>query len=616
MNHHPSEATMAPCSPAEGERGRHGFTLVEVMVAMVLASLLALGFAAMLTQLDHAFFQLTLRQKAVLLLQGEMERLVALYQKEYFYYREASFADGGNRFGRWLYREHPQGIKCPPDDSQCFLVTSQSDTTLTPADWGNGKVLFLNYDTGGNASNERNALWLDRSRMVTAQLFWELGDLSATTGNTCCQSLKVSLTFPYRFTAGVTPLDPVWGTPETITLQTIVCGKMSFPAPVARTGATAADSQRANDDGNLRRGMPWPSTRFSSQGNGTVLDNLTGLMWTQDTNCWGNLYWGNGSTLISNLSTLNTQGTGCPGYSASYSDWRISNSRELMSLVDAHQTGSEFLPSGHPFTNVTGPHQSSTWMYHLWVTGVYFTTGLKKSSSMALDNYPLFRGGGTEVSRPFWAVRNQTSDDLCAHVAPPPRTGNVKSSGTPAISIDDAYTKAGVPWPSPRFHDNGDGTVTDNLTGLMWTKDANLGNDCTGPNVASDSNGRDCFSSETLLSTMETVNDAFTSIATCNTSMVAGYQDWRVPNVKELEVMLDFGINTFPYDHPFTFPDNLGMRSANGSSYTHQCFEYFSSTSSSTSSTNKPSTGMFGVARAIYRGTPSYGYVWAVRGGP
>ena len=32
--------------------------------------------------------------------------------------------------------------------------------------------------------------------------------------------------------------------------------------------------------------------------------------------------------------------------------------------------------------------------------------------------------------------------------------------------------QVGVPWPNPRFTDNGDGTVTDNLTGLIWLKNA------------------------------------------------------------------------------------------------------------------------------------------------
>jgi hypothetical protein len=35
---------------------------------------------------------------------------------------------------------------------------------------------------------------------------------------------------------------------------------------------------------------------------------------------------------------------------------------------------------------------------------------------------------------------------------------------------DGGYQK-GVEWPEPRFSDHDDGTVTDNLTGLMWFKD-------------------------------------------------------------------------------------------------------------------------------------------------
>ncbi|HXE98165.1 MAG TPA: hypothetical protein VN642_17305, partial [Dongiaceae bacterium] len=36
----------------------------------------------------------------------------------------------------------------------------------------------------------------------------------------------------------------------------------------------------------------------------------------------------------------------------------------------------------------------------------------------------------------------------------------------------DGDKLAGTPWPNPRFTDNADGTVTDNLTGLIWLKNA------------------------------------------------------------------------------------------------------------------------------------------------
>ena len=57
-----------------------------------------------------------------------------------------------------------------------------------------------------------------------------------------------------------------------------------------------------------------------------------------------------------------------------------------------------------------------------------------------------------------------------------PRTGQTTcwdNSGNQipcAGTGQDGEIKAGEPWPEPRFTDNGDETMTDNLTGLMWTK--------------------------------------------------------------------------------------------------------------------------------------------------
>ncbi len=56
--------------------------------------------------------------------------------------------------------------------------------------------------------------------------------------------------------------------------------------------------------------------------------------------------------------------------------------------------------------------------------------------------------------------------------APVARTGQI--TGTAAG--DDGVSQRGVAWPDPRFTDNGDGTVTDNLTHLIWTQDGNLFN--------------------------------------------------------------------------------------------------------------------------------------------
>ncbi len=83
---------------------------------------------------------------------------------------------------------------------------------------------------------------------------------------------------------------------------------------------------------------------------------------------------------------------------------------------------------------------------------------------------------------------------------------------------DDGYLKKGENWPVPRFS-AGTYVVTDNLTGLMWQKSAN--------------NGEKDWSSAILY---------------CNTLELfvgnnIGYvaDDWRLPNIKELQSLLDFG---------------------------------------------------------------------------
>ena len=66
-----------------------------------------------------------------------------------------------------------------------------------------------------------------------------------------------------------------------------------------------------------------------------------------------------------------------------------------------------------------------------------------------------------------------------AQDAPVPKTGQTLCYDTAGAVIDcegtgqDGEYQAGVVSPDPRFTDNGADTVTDNLTGLIWTKDSN-----------------------------------------------------------------------------------------------------------------------------------------------
>jgi hypothetical protein len=104
-----------------------------------------------------------------------------------------------------------------------------------------------------------------------------------------------------------------------------------------KTGQTA--SYRTGDDGDLQKGAAWPNPRFIVQTD-CVTDTLAGLIWARDANLPGSQKTWQEALSFANSRTL-----------CGYSDWRLPNRKELMSLVDRSQSGPA-LPSGHPFDNV------------------------------------------------------------------------------------------------------------------------------------------------------------------------------------------------------------------------------------------------------------------------
>jgi hypothetical protein len=126
------------------------------------------------------------------------------------------------------------------------------------------------------------------------------------------------------------------------------------PAPVPKTGVTT--SQRTGDDGYHQKGVASPKPRFMDNGDGTVTDNLTGLMWAKDANlASGSMNWNDAIDYANNLSL------GSDGCGLSYTDWRLPNRFELESLLDL--SNSPALPLPRPFKNFEGTYYWSSTTY-------------------------------------------------------------------------------------------------------------------------------------------------------------------------------------------------------------------------------------------------------------
>ena len=100
---------------------------------------------------------------------------------------------------------------------------------------------------------------------------------------------------------------------------------------------------------------------------------------------------------------------------------------------------------------------------------------------------------------------------------------------------DASYIK---PNPQMAYIDNGDGTVTDKYTGLMWMKCSigQTGSSCSG--------SASTFNWSSAISTCEALN-------------FAGYSDWRLPNMKELFSLIKFEGSSGPYIDTTYFPNTV-----------------------------------------------------------
>lgn len=171
-------------------------------------------------------------------------------------------------------------------------------------------------------------------------------------------------------------------------------------------------------------------------------------------------------------------------------------------------------------------------------------------------------------------VLNKFFGDMSATSVP--KTGQTESYA----EYDDGYYQMGVTGAGSRFTDNGDGTVTDHQTGLIWLKRG------------------DCF--KPLHWNTALYYCRILASGSCGLSDGSKAGDWRLPNLNELKSIVDYG-RYHPAINTDYFPNTLPSH-------------YWSSTTLAALPAYAGSVNFYD-GHDDWRSKYSHAYVRAVRGG-
>ena len=233
---------------------------------------------------------------------------------------------------------------------------------------------------------------------------------------------------------------------------------------------------------------------YTNNGDGTVTDNVTGLMWQQspDTDGDGDIDAADKLSYDEAVAGASAQTTG------GYSDWRLPTIKELYSLI----LFSGVDPSGYAGTDTSGLIPFIDDAYFDFAYGDTSAGERIIDSQYASSN--LYVSDESNGGRTLFGVNFAD--------------GRIKGYGLAMPGSEKTffvmYVRGNTGYGLNSFADNGNGIITDNATGLMWGQnDSGAG-----------------FNWEEALAWVETQNAAG----------YLGYNDWRLPNAKELQSIVDY----------------------------------------------------------------------------
>jgi hypothetical protein len=256
--------------------------------------------------------------------------------------------------------------------------------------------------------------------------------------------------------------------------------------------------------------FPGTTPSYKDNGDGTISDLVTGLMWTQspDVNGDGKINASDKLTLSQAIARAGTLRTG------GYSDWRLPTIKEQYSLIDFN--GVDPLLTDTDTSSLTP-----------FIDTKFFTFGYGDISAGDRIIDAQMATSTLYVGKTFIFLQTMFGTNFV--------DGRIKGY-PPAIGMGSlaektfyAYYVRGNPaYGVNSFADNGDGTVTDKATRLMWSKaDSGAGMDW---------------------------EHALAWAQQKNAEHYLGHNDWRVPNIKELQSIVDYSRSPATTDSPAIDP--------------------------------------------------------------
>jgi hypothetical protein len=234
---------------------------------------------------------------------------------------------------------------------------------------------------------------------------------------------------------------------------------------------------------------------FTNNGDGTISDNITGLMWQQspDVN-------EDNSIDADDKLTFSQAQDYCDNLSlAGHSDWRLPGIKPLYSLINFSGTD----PSGYEGTDTDGLTP--------FIDISYFGFGYGDTGAGERIIDAQFASSTSYVS-------NTANDGGATLFGVNFADGRIKGYGLSLFGNDKTFyalcARGNSSYGQNDFQANDDGTVTDKATGLMWAM-------------------QDSISSYNWQEALDWVEQQ-------NISNHLGYSDWRLPNAKELQSLVDY----------------------------------------------------------------------------